>query len=315
MPPTVASMEPTVATMRRVLLTALFVLVVGLGAACDGDADDVAAPATDAAPATQPSDGGVDTEPVVSTPETDTAPTETPSGLETTPARPAAALDGRAVYQKTGCGGCHGALAGGTKIAPALPGHAPKIIRRQVRAATGDMPSYTEEQLSPAELTAMIGWIGSLPVPRRHTEPVSIPQAVDSHYRMAFIALQFDDRKDALHHLGHVIASVKGTRLAAAKEVRALVRSNKLHDAEHTIQNILGAKHAAKLGSVEKLHLQVALGAALSRNLAQVRHHINHFLATAKGERRTAGRAILEAVADNDRRGAVDRIRALIARS
>jgi len=293
-----------------------------LAAGCGSGSDDRLQPATGQAPATiapavEPDEttpqgaAMADDEQMADEEEHEATQKETVAA-DKDGAQQAGALDGMMVYRETGCGSCHGALAGGTKIAPALPGHAPKVIRRQVRAATGSMPSYPREQLSQAELTAIVEWIATLPVPKQHVEPISVPQLVASHYRMAFVALKFEERKDALHHLGHIAASVKGKQLAGAKEIRALVRAGSLHDAEHAIQKILGAEHGVKLGSVEKLHLQVALGAAQARDFAQVRHHMTHFLQTAKGKRAAAGEAILAATARRDEHDVVDGIRDLI---
>jgi mono/diheme cytochrome c family protein len=62
-------------------------------------------------------------------------------------------------WTRAGCGGCHGANAGGG-TAPALTGEKPyDEFRRVVREGTEGMPAYGESQITDAELRWIYDWI------------------------------------------------------------------------------------------------------------------------------------------------------------
>jgi mono/diheme cytochrome c family protein len=72
--------------------------------------------------------------------------------------------DPQDLWAQTGCGGCHGANAGGG-TAPALAGEAPPYdaFHQVVRQGTKGMPAYSESQLSEAELQRMYEWLRAAP--------------------------------------------------------------------------------------------------------------------------------------------------------
>jgi mono/diheme cytochrome c family protein len=64
------------------------------------------------------------------------------------------------LWDQTGCGGCHGANAGGG-TGPALAGEVPPYdeFRQIVRAGADGMPAYSEDQISDAELQLLHDWL------------------------------------------------------------------------------------------------------------------------------------------------------------
>ena len=64
------------------------------------------------------------------------------------------------LWAQAGCGGCHGANAGGG-TGPALAGQAPAYdeFRRTVRQGADRMPAYSEAQISDAELQRLHDWL------------------------------------------------------------------------------------------------------------------------------------------------------------
>lgn len=219
---------------------------------------------------------------------------------ERPPGRPA---PGRAAYLAAGCAACHGQNAEGTSVGPALPGHTADQVRQQVRSPLAQMPSYSREQLSDADLEKIVAYIERLKPGKQHVEPIELPELVATHHWMALSALAADDPRDALHHVGHIIEQVKGEQLGAMKRARALLRRGELHEAEHLIEEMLAGKAKPELG-LARLHLRLALSAVDQRDRAEAVHHLRHFLESAKGGKRAKGQAVLAHLREGDLHGA-----------
>jgi mono/diheme cytochrome c family protein len=71
---------------------------------------------------------------------------------------------GRAVYQRAGCAGCHGAQGNGG-VGPSLRDsrfvyqNTPVTIARQVRSGGGTMPAFGTDRISDQELASLIVFI------------------------------------------------------------------------------------------------------------------------------------------------------------
>lgn len=215
-------------------------------------------------------------------------------------ARPAA---DRAAYLAAGCAACHGQNAEGTAVGPALPGHTAEQVRQQVRSPLAQMPAYSREQVSDAQLDAIAAYVVRLKPATTHVEPVDLPELAATHHWMALSALAADDDRDALHHVGHIIQLVKGEHRQAMKRARALLRAGELHEAEHLIEEMLAGKAKPELG-LARLHLRLALTAVDQHDRAEAVHHVRHFLESAKVSERAKGEAILAHLREGDLHGA-----------
>jgi len=92
-------------------------------------------------------------------------------GAATTPMAP-----GKRVYIQAGCATCHGVDAQGGPVGPPLAGSDPKIVTRMVREGPAGMPSYTEENLSGADVNRLTAYLGGLEVVRPESEQIAALQ-------------------------------------------------------------------------------------------------------------------------------------------
>ena len=224
------------------------------------------------------------------------------AGMETEPAG-GEARTGRETYLAAGCGACHGQNAEGTDVGPALAGHTAEQVHQQVRSPLAQMPAYPVEQLPDDDLDAIAKYIGGLEPMEEHVEPVKLSEVLAVHHWMAISAIAVGDRGDALHHIGHIIETVKGEHLRAMQEARRHLRAGELHEAEHLIEEMLAGKAKPEL-SRERLSLRLALTAVDRRNRQEAVHQLRHFLELAKGAERQKGEAVLAHLREGDFHGA-----------
>ncbi len=73
------------------------------------------------------------------------------------------AENGALLFARNGCSGCHGAQAGGA-IGPALAGRGLEVefVLGKVRAGPSDMPAFTADQVSDADVHDIVAWLSSL---------------------------------------------------------------------------------------------------------------------------------------------------------
>ncbi len=223
----------------------------------------------------------------------------------------AATPTGSAAYLAAGCGACHGENAEGTDVAPSLAGHTSQQVHQQVRSPLAQMPAYSEEQLADDDLEAIADYVAGLEPMEEHMEPVKLSEALAIHHWMAISAIAAGDRGDALHHVGHIIQTVKGEHLETMKEARKMLRAGELHEAEHLIEEMLAGK--AKPGlSRERLSLRLALSAIDLRDRAEAIHQMRHFVEQAQGAERAKGQAALAHLREGDLHGAEHGIAGLL---
>jgi hypothetical protein len=220
--------------------------------------------------------------------------------------------EGRRLFRATGCAGCHGQDAQGTKIAPPLQGHTEQDVLRQVRAPLGQMPAYSETKLSDADLHKIAEYIRGLAPEKEHVEPTELLDPLVAHHWMAITAIKAGDAKEALHHVRHITPLVKGAHLSAMNEAAALLRRAELHEAEHIIERMLAGQAKPDLTAAE-LDLQLALSALKVRDVKDAEHEMRHFLEVAKGEQAHEGRHILEDLHKGEAHEAEHRIEDLLS--
>ena len=213
------------------------------------------------------------------------------------------AKTGRKMYLAAGCGACHGQKAEGTDVGPSLAGHTAEQVHQQVRSPLAQMPAYPVEQLPDDDLEAIAVYIAGLERTEEHVEPVRLSEVLAVHHWMAISAIAVGDRGDALHHVGHIIETVKGEHLEAMEEARRHLRAGELHEAEHLIEEMLAGKAEPEL-SRERLSLRLALTALDQRDREEAIHQLRHFLELAKGADRQKGEAVLTHLREGDLHGA-----------
>jgi mono/diheme cytochrome c family protein len=216
---------------------------------------------------------------------------------------PGAAAAGRKAYFNAGCSACHGMNAEGTDVGPSLAGHTAEQVHQQVRSPLAQMPAYSPEKLSDADLDKIAAYIAGLEPMEEHMEPVKLSEALAIHHWMAIGAISARDRGDALHHVGHIIEVVKGEHLEAMKRARTLLREGDLHEAEHLIEEMLAGKAKPEL-TLNQLNLRLALTAVNQHRRAEAIHQMRHFLERARGAERAKGGAVLAHLREGDLHGA-----------
>lgn len=280
-------------TRRRAVSVLALALVLGVGAGLAAWA--LGRPSTDQPP---------------TLPEAAPSTTDAPPATEREPA-PVLAASGERLYAEAGCGACHGLTGEGTDVGPALGGHSADQVRRQVRAPLVQMPAYSEEQLSEADLTLIADHIESLAPMMEHVEPVKLPEVLALHHWMALSAIGSESLDDAAHHLGHILDNVEGEHREAMLRAEALLRRGDLDEAQHLIEGMLAGKADPKL-TLAQLNLRLALAAIDRRDEAEAVHQLEHYVTRARGADLDKGKAALADLREGDLHGAEHGIAGLL---
>ncbi len=99
---------------------------------------------------------------------------------------------------------------------------------------------------------------------------------------MALEALKAEDRPEAIHHVRHIIELLEeGEHSQRMEAIIDSLLTGDTHEPEHEIEGMLAGSASPDLTLVE-LHLRQALVALTVRDLADTRHHVEHFHELAK---------------------------------
>ncbi len=205
-------------------------------------------------------------------------PSPTPTSVLVSPSVPT--THGQELFVDKGCAACHGQNAEGSSIAPALPGHSDDQVRRQVRNPIGTMPRFSTDQISDQELEELIEFITGLESADGHLEPLDLAMAdvVAMHHWMAILALKAGRVPEAKHHVSHIIDLLEDpNHRHRMEQVLEALDTGDLHEAEHTIEDMLAGVAEPELGLAE-LHLQMILSAIAVNDADDAQHHMGHYI-------------------------------------
>ena len=243
-----------------------------------------------------------------------TSPTATAEPLLTsTPVQAEAASEGQALFIAKGCAACHGDDAEGSAIAPALPGHNEMMVKRQVRNPRFKMPSFSEQQIIADELDAIAGYIASLPSEgHAHPETIELTESVEMHHWMALEALKADDRREAIHHVEHIINLLEpGQHHERMVAIAQGLQSGEEHEPEHAIEGMLAGTAAPDL-TLFQLHLRQALVSLAVNDRADAKHHAEHAQGLAEPDYEARAHEVLEALEQGELHQAQHEIQELL---
>ncbi len=203
---------------------------------------------------------------------------------------PGAEARGLEVFLRVGCSACHGDDAGGTTIAPALPGHTGLQVRRQARGPIGIMPVFGPEKLPADELSDLVAYVEGLEIGENghgHVRAASPADSSASHHLMALTAFEAGNVAEAAHHIRHIIEIVEGQHLSLMQGALEDTASGDVHDAQHTVERML-ADVSPPGETIETLHLKLALSALRVGDGNGATHHLEHVADLEDGEQPAA---------------------------
>ncbi|RMF81105.1 MAG: cytochrome c [Chloroflexi bacterium] len=204
---------------------------------------------------------------------------------------------GREVFVNNGCGACHGENAEGTDIAPALPGHTIEQVKRQVRAPVGNMPVFTNEQISNSELDALTAYIVTLQ--GSHVHPgVDVRDQMMRHYWLFFGAIAEGDIDEAIHHIEKVGTFVSGQHLDRVEEILATLEAGDVDTAVMLVGNALAGVDPPNEPRSD-LYLRQTLAALNNRDIEEAIFEINNFIELSSGQQRADGETVRDLL-END---------------
>ncbi len=241
------------------------------------------------------------------------APAATP-GAFPTPASPEG-QQGHTLFVAKGCAGCHGDSAEGTSIAPALAGHTPAMVERQVRTPRFRMPAFSVQQVTDDELEAITRFIAGLEGEgHQHAEmsPSELTVAVEMHHWMALESLKADSADDAIHHVGHIVGLLEeGDHRRTMEAILVGLRAGETHGPEHDIEEMVAGTVVPGL-TLSELHLRQTLVGLAVADVADAQHHVSHFQDTAGADELSRAAEILELLGQGELHDAEHEIRELL---
>ncbi|PKB82212.1 MAG: hypothetical protein BZY88_04940 [SAR202 cluster bacterium Io17-Chloro-G9] len=228
-----------------------------------------------------------------------------PTAGEATLARDSASVKpstGHDLFVSKGCAACHGQNAGGTTLAPALPGHNEEMVKRQVRNPRFQMPAFSRDQISDPDLDAIAGFIARLESDEhQHHEATNLPEAVEMHHWMALESLKVDDTAEAAHHVSHIIELLEpGGHQAQMRDILGLLeKGGDTHAPEHDIEGMLAGTASPDL-TLMQLHLRQALISLAVGDAEEAKHHVVHAQELADEETVSSLAEVLQSLESND---------------
>lgn len=223
------------------------------------------------------------------------------------------AKEGYEIYRRVGCASCHGDQGEGG-VGPALAGHTPEQVRRQVRNPVGNMPRFSQEQVSDQDLEKIIAFVESLggaSAAHNHGDQELTP--IHVHHLMTLMALQNENVPDAIHHLEHAASlAADETQRQELATLLDLLKQGKVHDVEHKLQEILGNMEPEVGTTLGQLQAQLALDLLSEMDVAGARHAVEHMAEVATGDEQATAREVLDLLDKNDIAGAKAHLRELL---
>ena len=214
-----------------------------------------------------------------------------------------------------GCAGCHGKSAEGTSIAPALAGHTPAMVERQVRTPRFRMPAFSVQQVSDGELEAITGYIAGLQGEGHlHAEmsPSELSVTVEMHHWMALESLKAGSADDAIHHVGHIVELLgEGNHRNTMEAILVSLRAGEIHGPEHDIEGMVAGTVVPGL-TLSELHLRQTLVALAVEEVADAQHHVSHFQETASADELSRTAEILDLLGQGELHDAEHEIQELL---
>ncbi|MCH8185444.1 MAG: c-type cytochrome [Chloroflexi bacterium] len=222
---------------------------------------------------------------------------------------------GHALFISKGCAGCHGESAEGTSIAPALAGHTPAMVERQVRTPRFRMPAFSVRQVTDDELGAITRYIAGLEGEGHlHAEvpPSELSVAVEMHHWMALESLKADSADDAIHHIGHIVGLLEeGDHRVTMEAILVSLQAGETHGPQHEIEEMVAGTVVPGL-ALSELHLRQSLVALAVADVADAQHHVSHFQETASADELSRAAEILELLGQGDLHDAEHEIKELL---
>lgn len=108
-------------------------------------------------------------------------------------------------------------------------------------------------------------------------------------------ALTANESGEAKHHVQHIIDLVAGEHLSRMKKVQAAIDEGNVHDAEHTIEDMLAGTGQPGL-SIADMHLQMALSSIRVEEASEAAHHLEYYVAVTTGHDSETGAELLSMV-------------------
>jgi mono/diheme cytochrome c family protein len=132
---------------------------------------------------------------------------------------------GQALFQASGCASCHGEIGEGIEgLGPALPGHCPEAVFKQVRepcpSPEGSVQTLacSTEQISNEELEQIIAWIESSGPPMG-SGPFAGSMTEAAHLRLALISMRVEGADDVMAHLQDLVVAAEGEACEQAQTI------------------------------------------------------------------------------------------------
>ena len=204
---------------------------------------------------------------------------------------------GYQLFIGSGCIACHGMNAEGSDTAPALAGHEPMRIRRQLRMPMGIMPLFTPDKISSEELELIVAFITSLGGEHAHQQSRVATEANWIYHWIAFSALEAGDIEEATHYIEHISDLVVGEHLTRMQQILAQIRVGEIALATQTLGAMLvdvaRPTEEMEVFDPAMLHLQLAFAAADAGAVDETIHNIQHYIELTPDEDHTHLESVL----------------------
>lgn len=202
----------------------------------------------------------------------------TPQAMEL--ALTGAAAEGHELFEQIGCAQCHGHNAEGG-FGPALAGRTRDRVFRQVRNPVGEMPPFSPDQVSDADLEKIATFIETL------TDERGLSGAAMRHLQTALEKLEAGDTAGALDEVKEAADRSVGEAHEQIEEIEHLLQEGNAHEAEDRARALLGP--GAARGFLEEAREALEAG-----DLDKVREELDEALEVAEGSVRDLVEDLIE---------------------